>query len=49
MSKVDLIINILASLPEEYEVAVSVLEVCLMDTTTSAQIEIETVCKKVIL
>ncbi len=43
MSKVDLIIHILASLPEEYKDAVSVLEDRFMDTTTHAQLGIKMV------
>ena len=49
MNEVDLIIHILASLPEEHEVAVSVLKDCLMDTTAAAHPGIEMVCKKIIL
>ncbi len=49
MSKVDLIIPNLASLPKKYEVAVIVLEDCLMITTQSAQLDIETVCEKISL
>ncbi len=43
MREVDLIIHILASLLEKYKVAVSALEDCLINTTLSAQIDIETV------
>ena len=49
MSKVDLIIYILASLPEEYKVAVSALEDRLMNTTTAAQLGIKMVYEKTTL
>ncbi len=49
MSKVDLIIHILTSLPEEYKVSVSTLEDCLMNTTTAVQLGINMVCKKITL
>ncbi len=49
MSKVNLIIHILASLPEEYKVAVRALADRLMDTTEAAQLGIKTVCEKMTL
>ena len=49
MSEVDLIIHILASLPDEYKVAISNLEDRLMDLSPQIPLEIKTVCKKIIL
>ena len=49
MTEVNLIIHILASLPEEYEVAVSFLEDWLMNLSAQALLGIETVQEKIIL
>ncbi len=49
MSEVDLIIHILASLSEEYEVTVSNLEDRLMELSPQMPLGIENVCEKIIL
>ncbi len=49
MSEVDLIIHILASLPEYYKVSVNVIKDCFMDTRAHAQLGIETVWEKITL
>ena len=49
MSEVDLIIHILASLPEEYEVVISNLEDHLMKSLPQMPLGIETIHEKIIL
>ncbi len=49
MSKVDLIMHILDSLSEEYEIAVSFLEDYLMNSSVQVTLGIETARKNIIL
>ena len=49
MSEVDLLIHIMASLPDDYEVAVSALEDKLMDKNLVGEPTLETVREKIIM